>query len=128
MNGDRSFVDRENNFAFVCINNNNNTVVEEPQPELVTCEDCFRQNLNTAEFEDLEETLANGLQIVVGGEFIIVNSLEDLCEALEAATTTFEIAQVVFFVLFATNPDVIPDDTTIFNIALCIADVLGIRL
>jgi hypothetical protein len=100
---------------FICINNNNNTIVEEPQPELVTCEDCFRQNLNTTEFENLEETLANGVQIFVDGKFIIVFSLEEFCEAVEAATP-LELANATFFVLSLSN---------FTNIILCIADVLG---
>jgi hypothetical protein len=43
--GDRSLVDRENDFAFVCINNNENVVIgegEEPTSEL--CEERFAAN------------------------------------------------------------------------------------
>ncbi len=53
--GDRSFVDRENNFAFVCINNNNNTVIEAETPEPLTCEECFTSILTEEELNALIE-------------------------------------------------------------------------
>ncbi len=64
-NGERSFVDRENDFAFVCINNNNNDEQSnntplEPEPEPTpegecgdAVESCFQRFLSQAQFEEL---------------------------------------------------------------------------
>ncbi len=97
MNGesdsDRSFVDRENDFAFVCINNNNNTVIEEQPLELVTCEDCFSADSTLQErVEDalVDQTLTI-TYIVIFDDFQTesltipanVDTIEQLCPLLE---------------------------------------------
>jgi hypothetical protein len=54
--GDRSFVDKENNFAFVCINNNNNSGAggnATDGNDTKTCEDCFLDALGTAGLNNL---------------------------------------------------------------------------
>jgi hypothetical protein len=91
-NGDRSFVDRENDFAFVCINNNNNTIIEEPT-ELLTCEDCFSADNTLQEIvEDFLVTMELGLSFVVifGPDDVEtlnipldVDTIEQLCPLLE---------------------------------------------
>ncbi len=59
----------------VCINNNNNIIVEE-EAELPTCEECFTENLNAAQLEDVEEYLS-------GTTF---EDLEGLCAFLSDPT------------------------------------------
>ncbi len=46
-----------NDFRFICINNNNNTVVGEEEEALITCEDCFINNLNDEQLHDFEDAL-----------------------------------------------------------------------
>jgi len=92
-NGDRSFVDRENNFAFVCINNNNNTVVEAPSvedecPEADEIESCFRQVLSDSLFPRFVEALESeaGITVEINGQEVTLRSFEDICFALEGLT------------------------------------------
>jgi hypothetical protein len=105
-NGDRSFVDRENNFAFVCINNNNNTVVEAPAvedecPEAEDIEGCFEEFLNPDQFELLTDTLASsaGLTVEINGQEVTLRSFEDICEALEGITTFEQLEDAVLDIL-----------------------------
>jgi hypothetical protein len=130
MNGDRSFVDRENDFAFVCINNNNNTVVEgeeTPAPPVEECaeaediEACFEEHLIFPEnFVTLTEALENGLDVVIQGEPVTLNSFADICLVLKGipfAQLEDAIAEIVFRA-----------DIEAFSIDLddCIAEALGI--
>jgi hypothetical protein len=92
-NGDRSFVDRENNFAFVCINNNNNTVVEAPAvedecPKADEIESCFRQVLSDSLFPRFVEALESeaGITVEINGQEVTLRSFEDICFALEGLT------------------------------------------
>jgi hypothetical protein len=90
-NGDRSFVDRENNFAFVCINNNNNSGGGNQTNggnETVACEDCFEQNLNSTQLLQLQAALDLGIGItlpIIGP--ISIDSLAELCAIVEANPT-----------------------------------------
>ena len=63
-NGDGSQI---NDFRFICINNNNNTVIEaeEPIPPVDPCEDCFAQNLDPTDFAAVEDALAGGIDITI---------------------------------------------------------------
>jgi len=72
-----------NDFRFICINNNNNTVagVGEPvPPEPETCEECFTENI----IDELQLTNFTGT-LVVYTEF---GDLEGLCEFLSDPTFT----------------------------------------
>jgi hypothetical protein len=88
--GDRSFVDRENNFAFVCINNNNNTIVEgeEPEPpEPETCEECFTA-ANPNLLEAKEDVLTTEGEFILPisetvNVIIFANTIIQLCESFE---------------------------------------------
>jgi hypothetical protein len=79
-----------NDFRFICINNNNNTVVEEPIPsEPPTCEECFGANtILQAVIEDflIEQTQTRDFT----GQFpqfltipFDVDTIEQLCVILE---------------------------------------------
>jgi hypothetical protein len=84
-----------NDFKFVCVNNNDNTVVviNETTPEpTITCEECFEEVFSPEILEILDEVLANGgITITLeDGETITPRSLTALCEALQDASG-FEI-------------------------------------
>ena len=97
-----------NDFRFICINNNNNTVIggEEPippTPPVDPCEDCFAQNLNATAFADVEEALATGINISIetGGlpAIFSVESFTELCDLIEERP--LEISSIVQQVLEA---------------------------
>jgi hypothetical protein len=74
-----------NDFRFICINNNNNTVVEEPIPsEPPTCEDCFEEFALTEELltsiAGLEDPI---IPLIAGGilDLTGVTDIESLCDA-----------------------------------------------
>ncbi len=130
-NGDRSFVDRENNFAFVCINNNNNTVIEgeTPAPPVEECpeadeiESCFRQFLGSGEeFAILTEVLENGLDVVIEGEPVTLNSFADICLALEGLTFEQLRPAIVEIIVGAGI------NTLNLNLVTCIAEALDIPI
>ena len=66
--------------VFVCINNNNNA--GQVGDETSACEDCFRDNLGD-DFGLLETALAEGIEVNVAGQDVVVNSLQDICLFLE---------------------------------------------
>jgi hypothetical protein len=78
-NGDRSQI---NDFRFICINNNNNTVIggEEPVQPIDGCEECFTENI----IEEVQITNFTGT-LVIYTEF---GDLEGLCEFLSDPTIT----------------------------------------
>jgi hypothetical protein len=80
--GGQSGYDKNNNsFKFVCINNNNNTVILGDEPsEPMTCEECFTENI----IDEIQLTNFTGT-IVVYTEF---GDLEGLCEFLLDPTFT----------------------------------------
>jgi hypothetical protein len=101
--GERNF-ERENDFSFVCINNNDNTVIGDVEPISDLCEECFAINstLQTA----IEELLANfdgvGVAGVVTtdgvneiGESITfgpqIDTIEKLCTQIETAPVSLSI-------------------------------------
>jgi hypothetical protein len=77
-----------NDFRFICINNNNNVVLEEesPIPPVDECaedvEACFAENLSGDDFATLTAALENGLDVVIEGEPVTLNSFADICSAL----------------------------------------------
>ncbi len=128
-NGDRSFVDRENNFAFVCINNNNNTVVEAPAvedecPEADEIESCFRQFLLDALFPNFVDALESGITVEINGQDVTLRSFEDICEALEGLTTFGELRFAVESILQEAL-GFVPMNIEFFS---CISEALGIPL
>jgi hypothetical protein len=93
--GEQSGYDKNNNsFKFVCVNNNNNTVVfvnettPEPPEPTITCEECFTENI----LDELQLTNFTGT-LVVYTEF---GDLEGLCEFLSdpSFTNNEKIAQL----------------------------------
>ena len=74
----------ETDFRFICINNNNNTVVGVDngttpiQPEPITCEECFTENLTVGQLNSLLSFLA----------ILNFENLEGLCEFLSDSTTS----------------------------------------
>jgi len=87
-----------NDFRFICINNNNNTVIEEkiPTPPVEGCteanaedrESCFEESINPANFKFLTDTLASpaGLTVEIDGQDVTLRSFADICKALEGLT------------------------------------------
>jgi hypothetical protein len=70
----------DNSPRFVCINNNNNVVVEEPtSPKLLTCKNCFTI---------LSETQIDDLFPIVEPVFqgLVIETLEGLCNLLDGLT------------------------------------------
>jgi hypothetical protein len=88
--GDRNFVDRENDFRFVCINNNNNTVIGGEEPISALCEECFAANsaLQTeiidalVEFEGTFVNANEGSVLTIGAG---TDTIEQLCDILETS-------------------------------------------
>jgi hypothetical protein len=107
-NGDRNFVDRENDFSVVCINNNNNTVIgEEEEPISELCEECFatNSNLQTAFLDTLVE-FDGGFSFTFteppNTGFISIgpgtDTIEQFCDMIETSSEFYgvPIADVVF--------------------------------
>jgi hypothetical protein len=127
----------EGDFKFICINNNNNTVIESeepvpptppilqvpPTPPTELCEDCFTQSLDETQFADFEEALAAGIDIIVGREIIEVNSLLELCTILEGATNIREISTILVDIGL---PIIVDDRITLDELERCIAEALDI--
>jgi len=84
----------DNDFKFVCINNNDNennvVVVNETTPEppepTITCEECFEESISPEALAILITSLEGGIPIIVDGKEITINSLAELCAALQDAT------------------------------------------
>jgi hypothetical protein len=100
-NGDRNFVDRENDFSVVCINNNNNTVIgEEEEPISELCEECFaaNSNLQTAFLDSLVE-FDGGFSFAFTDPpntgFIIIgpgtDTIEQFCNMIETSSELYGV-------------------------------------
>ena len=85
----------DSNSRFVCINNNDNTVVEGEEPDLA-CEECFaaNSNLQTA----IEDFLVDfdGIIIDAGpfGIFVLgpgTDTIEQLCDMIESSASLYGI-------------------------------------
>jgi hypothetical protein len=126
-----------NSFKFVCINNNNNTVVVEnrtiPEPPVVDecpeaedIEACFEEFLSNELFLALEAALESqaGLTVEINGVDVTLRSFADICLALEGLT--FEQLQDA---VFAIINELVPPGTVVlirFDLIICIAEALGI--
>jgi hypothetical protein len=128
-NDDRSFVDRENNFAFVCINNNNNVVsgggnaTDGDGIDTEACEDCFEETLIPQQFGNLEAALAAGIPITLGiGNIVEVDTFVELCALIQANPD--QIASILTQVLASIDSG----ETLIIELASCLAAALDIDI
>jgi hypothetical protein len=83
--GKKVIVDKENNFAFICINNNNNVGAgNQTEPEEDECDECFAA-LNASApriFVSVEDEIAGGITI---DDFVFEGgSIEEFCQNLTA--------------------------------------------
>ena len=130
--GGQSGYDNKNSFKFVCINNNNNTVIgvddeETPTPIEPTCEECFTEILTPEQISDLEVLFAGGgVTIQIGPESVTFLSFAGFCNfVLERATTIGEVQFLVTLFLNAVlEPN--PSQQTIRELTTCVAEVVGI--
>jgi hypothetical protein len=135
-NGDRNFVDRENNFAFVCINNNNNTVIEEETPvtpveecaEAADMEACFEEFLDEGQFPAFVEALEAGITVEINGQEYTLTSFDDICFALETleGLSIFEVREALGAIIVEGAGLPFPDNFS--GLAECIAATIGIFL
>jgi hypothetical protein len=96
--GDRNFVDLENNFRFVCINNNDNenTVIGGEEPISALCEECFAANsaLQTEIIDALVE-FDGSFGISQGGAVLSIgpgtDTIEQLCDILETSAEFYGV-------------------------------------
>ena len=114
------------NFKFVCINNNNNTVVQEPIPPVPPvegCEECF-DDLTV----DLQVLLNAALEegFTIGPLVVEANStLADLCEQLELVGP-LEISGIDILGFILENIDsftTIEDIASFINLLVCLQDL-----
>jgi len=126
--GQQSHYDKD--FKFVCINNNNNTVVGvgneiRPTPE-EECEDCFAQVLNASSFASLERILEiRGIDVFVGTTQIEINSLAELCDILENVSGTILVSVVTQILR---NLAIILTPGEFLELVTCIGTAFGITI
>jgi hypothetical protein len=127
-----------NSFKFVCINNNNNTVIEaeeEPVPPIPPVNECPEAEEIEACFEEFLEqypTLVaalespEGLTAEINGEEVTLRSFADICLVLlESVTTYNEISPALFTIL----DEVLPPGAILFGELMdCIARALDIPI
>lgn len=117
-----------NDFRFICINNNNNTVINE-QPLLEECaetddiEACFEEFIPEAQFPAFVSALESGITAEINGQFVILRSFNDICEAFEDLTSIEQLRDAVSSILNEVQIDVGEDFNSLVN---CIAEPLGI--
>ena len=112
---------------FVCINNNEFNVNEGNGDETDECDiklkACFEQFLGVG-FDQFEEGLANGIDIIINGEEVAFNSFEGMCLALKGVPSgQLEVAL----------QDIITDATGGFppitiEFLTCVAEAVGLPL
>jgi hypothetical protein len=132
---DNGYQHNDKNFRFVCIDNNDFTVVEEeepippippgPTPE-EDCADCFATTLDGPVFDQLEAELGDigGITFPIGpGISIEINSLVEFCEIVEALGLTGEDLRffVVDLLAFAGITITVDEQTELVE---CISDAL----
>ena len=115
--GDKSRSDGD--FKFICINNNNNTVVvgEEPIPEPgpLTCEECFTSILNPEELDDLIQATT------------LPDSLPELCnEFIEGGLQTEQGRTFISEYLFTSGMTALISVDKINAILDCLEEVYGV--
>ena len=85
----------DSNSRFICINNNDNTVVEGEEPDLV-CEECFaaNSNLQTAIEDFLVDFDAITIDAGPLGIFVLgpgTDTIEQLCDMIESSASLYGI-------------------------------------
>ena len=105
----RQHSDSGKDFKFICINNNNNTVVigneptpVQPEPEPLTCEECFTENLTV-------EQLTNVLSVLSAGNY---TNLEVLCEFTLSNPTVFNETKLFLISNIFSRAGIPDEDTT----------------
>ena len=90
-NGD-PLITAERNILNVCFNDNDNelsgdfTGTQTQTEPTITCEECFEESIPPEALAILITSLEGGITIIVDGEEIPINSLAQLCAALQDAT------------------------------------------
>ena len=123
-------VNIDRNIVNICINSNDNTLTgtftsTQTQTPLPPCaedvEACFAENLSdSVEFATLTAALENGLDVVIEGEPLTLNSFEDICSALEGLTFE-QLRQAIIEIIVKAGIDILH-----FNLLTCIAEALDI--
>jgi hypothetical protein len=132
-------------FKFICINNNNNTVIvgnettpqpptptpQPPTPTPISCEDCL--NFLSVRYLQLITTALEsetGLIVQYGVEETTLRSLGDICLLLESATTYDEIGAILAAIIFVVLPPDEADEGVILSFELldCLAETLDIPI
>ena len=104
-----------NSFRFVCINNNNNKVIGGgEEPESLTCEECFTENLSEEQLENLTDVLSSRTDVAY---------LEGLCESLSNATLTNQEELNGLAIIFSIEG--ITDEDAFLSVLQCL-DELGL--
>jgi len=126
----------KNEKGITCIDNINNTNTNiatgddgnatDGDGNLTTpCEDCFINNLDPNEVEAVENALEIGLALPVNGEAVVVFSIAELCEALDASTSLEVSANIVTLELFLDDSTNIPLDA-IINLIACLEELYNV--
>ena len=140
-NSEKSYGDgqkgSENDFKFVCINNNNNTVIvgeETPALQVEECaeadeiEACFAnaEFMGEGGFPEFVAALESGITVEINGQEITLRSFEDICLAFEGLTTYAQLEEAVDNIL-----DEVPQVDVgegFFAVVDCIAEAIGIPI
>ena len=133
-NGGSNSGSQINDFRFICINNNNNTVIETetPIPPIDECpeadeiESCFRQFLLDLLFPNFVDALELGITVEINGQEVTLRSFDDICEALDGLSTFDDLLDAIATILSTAGISVGSDVVT--DIAECIAETLGIPI
>ena len=117
----------DSNSKFVCINNNNNVVNDgngdETDPCAISIEACFEEFLSSSEeFATLTTALENGLDVVIEGEPLTLNTFADICSALEGLTFA-QLHQAIIQIIVGAGINSLN-----FNLLTCIAQALDIPI
>jgi hypothetical protein len=131
-NGGSNSGSQINDFRFTCINNNNNTVIEEtPTPPEKECpeaddiEACFEQFLPEGQFEELVDALESqaGITVEINGQDVTLRSFADICSALEGLTVE-QLREAVLDILREAFGE---DRPVLKQLTICIEEALGIE-
>jgi hypothetical protein len=122
-----------NDFRFICINNNNNTVIEERPaiedecPESDEIQSCFEEFLAEFQLPLFVDALNSptGITVEINGQDVTLRSFEDICSALEGLTTFEQLREAIIDILDEAFGEAQPINTALFT---CIAEALGIPI
>jgi hypothetical protein len=135
-NGGSNSGSQINDFRFICINNNNNTVIEEETP-LTPVEECAETDEIEACFADAEfmggmvgfpefvAALEAGITVEINGQEITLRSFNDICLAFEGLTTYEQLTDAVGEIEDATGADF---GEGFFAVVNCLAEAIGIPI